>query len=184
MSWIYYSATTLDGFLADPDDSLEWLFRQQDDPDVQSYYERFIGGVGAVVMGATTYSWVTDHLRGSGEAWPYEVPSFVFTHRELEPVAENVRFVSGEVTAVADEIMSSAAGADVWVAGGGDLAGQVAEAGLLDRVAVSIAAVTLGAGRPLFPRRRDLRLVEVERDGDFILAVYDDAGPLTEDRPT
>ena len=184
MSFVYYTATTLDGFIADPDDSLAWLFRQHDDPEVESYYGRFIDGVGAIAMGATTYTWVTDALRESGDDWPYSVPTFVFTHRDLAPVAESVRFVSGSVADVADEVVAAAGGADVWVAGGGDLAGQFAEAGLLDRVAVSIAPVTLGAGRPLFPRRRDLRLVEVERDGDFVLAVYDDAGPLTEDRPT
>ena len=48
-------------------------------------------------------------------------------------------------------------GKDLWMMGGGDLAAQLAEAGLLDQLLVQIAPVTLGAGRPLFPRRFDLR---------------------------
>ncbi|HSL63532.1 MAG TPA: dihydrofolate reductase family protein, partial [Gaiellaceae bacterium] len=53
-----------------------------------------------------------------------------------------------------------------------DLVGQFAEAGLLDEVLVSIAPVTLGAGKPLLPRRLELRLEEVGRNGDFVAARY------------
>ena len=42
---------------------------------------------------------------------------------------------------------------------------------------MSIAPVTLGAGRPLFPRRHDLKLVELGRNGDFVVATYDVVGP-------
>jgi dihydrofolate reductase len=73
--------------------------------------------------------------------------------------------------------LAEAAGAkDIWVIGGGDLAAQFAEAGLLDRVMVSIAPVTLGAGRPLFPRKFDLRLVEVAQNRAFVCATYDVVG--------
>jgi dihydrofolate reductase len=69
----------------------------------------------------------------------------------------------------------------VWVVGGGDLAGQFADAGLLDEVVVSIAPVTLGSGRPLFPRRHALRLDEVARNGAFACARYAVLGPRTTD---
>ena len=59
-----------------------------------------------------------------------------------------------------------------WVVGGGDLAGQFADAGLLDEVLVSIAPVTLGAGAPLLPRRLELRLEETGRNGDFTCARF------------
>ena len=67
---------------------------------------------------------------------------------------------------------AAAGGKDLWMVGGGDLAAQFAEAGLLDEVVVSIAPVTLGAGQPLFPRRFDLELVEVDRNRAFICARY------------
>ena len=69
--------------------------------------------------------------------------------------------------------MAAAAGdRNVWIVGGGDLAGQFADAGLLDEVIVSIAPVTLGAGAPLLPRRIELRLDEFGRSGELACARY------------
>jgi dihydrofolate reductase len=62
---------------------------------------------------------------------------------------------------------------------GGGLAAQFAEAGHLDELTCYIAPVTLGAGRPLFPRRFDLRLVEVHQNKAFIAARYDVVGART-----
>ena len=56
----YFTATTLDGFIADADNSLDWLFVVERDEDDGSWDE-FIDGVGALVMGATTYEWVLGH---------------------------------------------------------------------------------------------------------------------------
>jgi dihydrofolate reductase len=64
-------------------------------------------------------------------------------------------------------MVGAAADRNVWIVGGGDLAGQFADAGLLDEVIVTIAPVTLGAGAPLLPRRIELRLDELGRNGDF-----------------
>lgn len=174
MTTLYYTATTLDGYLADEHDSLDWLFRQEQDADGALSYDRFIAGVGAIAMGATTYEWIHRH---TGGAWDYDQPTWVFTHRDLPLVEGDVRFVQGDVAPVHAEMTAGAEGRDLWVVGGGDLAGQFAEAGLLDRLLLSIAPVTLGAGRPLFPRRFDLRLVELERNGAFACATYDVVGP-------
>ena len=69
-------------------------------------------------------------------------------------------------------MVRAAGGRNVWIVGGGDLAGQFADAGLLDEVLVSIAPVTLGAGAPLLPRRIELRLDDVGRNGDFVSARF------------
>ena len=60
---------------------------------------------------------------------------------------------------------------------------QFAAAGLLDEIVVSIAPVTLGAGRPLFPGRFDLELLDHSRNKAFLCARYKVLGVLTEDRP-
>lgn len=176
---IYYTATTLDGFLADEHDSLAWLLKQPIDDDGAQNYGAFIQQVGALVMGATTYQWILDHSRSTGEPWSYTQPAWVMTHRSFEvPEGADVRFASDDVVAVHAELVEAAAGNDVWVVGGGDLAGQFADAGLLDEVVVSIAPVTLGSGRPLLPRRLDLDLVEVDRNQGFVAARYSVVGPL------
>ena len=177
---IYYTATTLDGFIADEHDSLAWLFEQQTDEGGPAGYAEFIAGIGAMVMGATTYVWIGDHMRSTGETWAYDIPCWVFTHREHAPLGDDIRFVAGEVREHHPAIAESAGDRDIWVVGGGDLAGQFADLGLLDQVVVSIAPVTLGAGRPLFPRRHNLKLVEVGRNADFVTATYDVVGARTD----
>jgi dihydrofolate reductase len=166
----YYTATTLDGFIADPSKSLDWLFTRARDEGGPLDYGRFIAEVGAIAMGATTYEWILDH--GSGN-WPYDVPCWVFTHRGLSVVpGARIDFASGDVAPVHERMVSAAGGRNVWIVGGGDLAGQFADAGLLDEVLVTIAPVTLGAGAPLLPRRIELRLEELGRNGDFVAARF------------
>ena len=173
----FYTATTLDGFIATPDDSLDWLLTRQQDPGGPLNYADFIAGVGALAMGSTTYRWILGHEFPSGDLtagrWPYEQPSWVFSSRDLPAVpGADVRFVSGDVAPLHREMVSAAGGRNVWVVGGGDLVGQFADSGLLDEVLVMIAPVTLGAGRPLLPRRLELALAEVGRNGEFACARY------------
>lgn len=188
---IYYTATTLDGFLADPDDSLDWLLRQPQEDGGSNDYGAFFSGVGALVMGATTYEWILRHERGS---WPYVAPVWVMTHRDL-PLprssaagsdsaadAPDIRFSQAAIAQVHAEMRAAAGDRDLWVVGGGDLAGQFADAGLLDEIRVSVAPVVLGAGRPLLPRRLDLELLETGRNGAFVTARHRVLGPLREDR--
>jgi dihydrofolate reductase len=178
----YYTATTLDGFIADPNNSLEWLFTRARDEAGHGNYRDFIAEVGALAMGSTTYEWILDHeFAGKDLAdwkWPYEVPCWVFTHRDLTVVpGANVEFVSGDVAPVHEQMVAATGDKNVWIVGGGDLVGQFADAGLLDEVIVSIAPVTLGAGAPLLPRRIELELEEVGRNGDFVSARFSVAAP-------
>jgi dihydrofolate reductase len=170
----YFTASSLDGFIADPESSLSWLLSRDIDPDGPMHYERFVESVGALAMGATTYQWVLDHEKGDDGAlsWPYDVPCWVFSHRDLPRAPGDIRFVQGPVAPVHAEMLAAAAARNLWVVGGGDLAGQFADAGLLDEVWVQYAPVMLGAGAPLLPRRLELRLEEVARNADFACARY------------
>ncbi|GAB90528.1 dihydrofolate reductase family protein [Gordonia rhizosphera] len=168
----FYTATTLDGYLADEHDSLDWLLSQPIDEEGPMSYGSFITGIGCMVMGATTYQWLLDHEVSDGKPWPYDMPCFLFTHRTVTPVADSIRVVSGSPSDHRAQIVESAGGKDIWVVGGGDLAAQFAEAGFLDEIVVNIAPVTLGAGRPLFPRPFDLELLEVDRNRAFVCARY------------
>jgi dihydrofolate reductase len=101
------------------------------------------------------------------------VPAWVFTHRELREVpGAQVAFTSDDVRDVHQAMKQAVGDRNVWIVGGGDLAGQFADAGLLDEVIVYVAPVMLGAGAPLLPRRVELRLEETARNGDFVTARY------------
>jgi dihydrofolate reductase len=173
----YYTATSLDGFIAGPDHSLDWLFTREQDPDGPLNYKDFMGQVGAIAMGATTYEWILAHESagtGAGEQrWPYVVPCWVFTHRRLHVIPDApIEFAAGDVATVHAEMVTAAGDRNRWIVGGGDLAGQFADAGLLDEVIVYLAPVVLGAGAPLLPRRLELRLEEAERNCDFVCARF------------
>jgi dihydrofolate reductase len=173
----YYTATTLDGFIADANNSLDWLFTRQREPNGPLNYDAFITDVGAMAMGSTSYEWILDHEfadKAPAEwVWPYDIPCWVFTHRQLPVVPDaRIEFTSGDVRRVHDRMAEAAGGRNVWIVGGGDLAGQFADAGLLDEVIVKLAPVTLGAGAPLLPRHVELRLEALARNGDFAAARY------------
>jgi dihydrofolate reductase len=151
----YYTASSLDGFIADPAHTLAWLFQFGDAPTDD--YPEFIAAVGALAMGATTYEWLLTHQvfpEGKPpQPWPYAQPAWVFTSRERRRVpGADVRFVRGDVRPVHREMVAAAAGKNVWIVGGGELAGQFHDHGLLDEMIVTFASVTLGAGSPLLPR--------------------------------
>ncbi|MGW5388273.1 dihydrofolate reductase family protein [Nocardia sp. NPDC003963] len=168
---IYNTATSLDGFIATTDHSLDWLLTRTADEDGPMGMNAFMAEVGAIVMGANTYQWLLDNQ--SAEPWPYEVPTWVCTHREFAPRTDgDIRFTSDPVELVHKAMAEAAAGKNRWVIGGGELAGQFADRGLLDEVIVSIAPVTLGAGAPLLPRRLELRLTEAVHNGEFACARY------------
>ena len=170
MSTIYYTASTLDGFIASSEHSLDWLFPHDIDQSGPMNYGGFIQGVGGIVMGSHTYEWIRDHTGGT---WDYVQPTWVFTTRALEVFGGgDVRFTRADVAQVHAELVAAAAGKDVWVCGGGELAGQFADAGLLDEIWVQYAPVTLGAGAPLLPRRLDLTVLDVARNRDFACTRY------------
>lgn len=77
----------------------------------------------------------------------------MFSHRRLPPVAgADIRFVSGDVRPVYEQMRLAAGGRNIWLVGGGGLVAQFYDARLLDELIVQIASVTLGQGRPLLPR--------------------------------
>jgi len=157
MKTCYYTATSLDGFIATEDDSLDWLFPLGDINETS--YPAFIAEVGALAMGASTYEWMLRHgltvAAQTGSAWPYSQPTWVFSRRTLSVVpGADLRFVQGDVRPVHSAMRAAAGDKNIWVVGGGDLAGQFHDAGLLDEMIVQVGSVTLGQGKPLFPRRQ------------------------------
>ncbi|MEV0270364.1 dihydrofolate reductase family protein [Hamadaea sp. NPDC050747] len=174
----YYTATTIDGFIADPDDSLDWLFAVAEG---ENRFAEFFTGIGAFAMGATTYEWVLAHddLLENPEKWKSyyaDVPCWVFTHRELPPIpGVDLRFVQGDVRPVHEQLSQAAGEKNIWLVGGGELVGRFADAGLLDEVILGMAPATLGAGKPLLPRRLGpdrLELVSAAQNGQFVQITY------------
>ncbi|MEO6826788.1 MAG: dihydrofolate reductase family protein [Microbacteriaceae bacterium] len=198
----YYTATSIDGFIADQNNSLDWLF-QVGNSDVgevdieptqpeSDRFEPFLAEVGAMAMGATTYRWILEHEHFLEEPAKWQRyygdrPTWVFTHRKLPVIpGADLTFVRGDVRPVHDMMRSAAGGKNIWVIGGGELAGQFLDRGLLDELQLSIAPVLLGGGSPLLPRRvpaSELVLSAVEQDKNFVYASYTVVHPSFPETP-
>ncbi len=168
----YYTAASLDGFIATIDDSLDWLFPLGDISETG--YDNFYREVGALAMGSTTYEWMLRHVIHPSDReprpWPYDRPTWVFSSRTLPIVpGADLRFVRGDVRPVHAAMRAAAREKNIWLVGGGELVGQFHDHGLLDEIFVQVGSVTLGAGKPLLPRvitAPPLRLLSVRQAGN------------------
>ncbi len=172
----YFTACTLDGFIADEDNSLDWLYEAPHGAD-DGTWDEFIGGVGALVMGATTYEQMLSRhdMLEHPQRWRDfygERPGWVFSHRDLPRIPTvDVRVVCGDVRPVHAEIAGAAPDRNIWLLGGGELVGQFDDAGLLDEIWLGMRPVLLAAGAPLLPRRittRRLSLRDVRHSGQSV----------------
>lgn len=176
--FVFSTATTFNGYIADHDHSLQWLFDvEPTDVGVENRLE----ASGALVMGRSTYDWLLAHeaVLDDPEKWLGfygRTPVFLFTSRPFDqPEGADVRVISGAVADALPAIRGAAGDRDVWVIGGGDLAGQFFDAGALDEIELHMTPVALDGGAPLFPRRVEsdrVRLVEARRAGQFAVLRY------------
>ena len=160
---IGYIAASLDGFIAGPNDDLDWLTRRQDLVLGPYDYNLFIKRIRTVVMGRATYDW----LARQDFAWPYaEQRSIVVTSRPL-PDPKGPLETRSDVEALIAELRGLDDG-DVWMVGGGSLQMAFIERGALDELEVYVISQLLGGGTPLFPPTgfaRPLRLISAEAPG-------------------
>lgn len=181
---VYDTATSINGYIADEDNSLAWLFAVPTDEATMSRLAP--PDFPVIAMGSTTYEWLLheEDLLANPQKWQqfYAGKSvFVFTSRDLAvPPGADVAFLSGPV---ADHLARLQAVGDIWVVGGGDLAGQFLDAGALDEIRLSVAPVFLTGGAAVLPRLLTsdrVRLVYAEAVGAFARLVYrvveDEAG--------
>lgn len=166
MATIYYTASSLDGFIVDAAGSLDWLIHRDIDPDGPFHYDTFVTQVGALAMGSATYEWLVRNQPGE---WMYRQPSWVLTHRpEIIDDAHPVQAFAGAVQDLHPVLVEAAAGGHVWIVGGGRTAAQFVAAGLVDEAIVSYAPCSLGSGEPVLPVRSEWTPAEAAINRDFV----------------
>ena len=170
MHVIWYTGMSMDGRIASAGDDLAFLDTIGPDSENGEDFPRFIASVDAVLIGASTLRWL---LKG-GHGWPHDdLPTWLATH-DADLVARvgktraPLRQVAGDLREAFAE-MEAAGRQRVWLAGGGNLAGQALALDRVDEIIATIAPTVLGAGPSLFdgaelPARR-FRLVECRAIG-------------------
>lgn len=181
---VYETATSFDGYIADEQNSLAWLFAVPggDDPALAP------PEAAVQVMGSTTYEWVLAELDAlqQPEAWAaaFGARHVVVLTSKTRPIPEgaDVRLYSGAIADVLPALRRVAGTGDIWVVGGGRVAVQFLEAEALDQLVFTIAPVALGHGAPLLPMRIEsdrLTLVAAQQVGQFARLAYEISYPKT-----
>jgi len=152
---VYYVACSLDGFIAEPDGSVEWLNAYQGSGEDYGMTE-FTDSCEALVMGSYTY----EVSISFGEWQSKDKRTWVFTSRDLPVAHESISFTSEAPDDVVREMASNGV-KRAWLLGGGKLAASFMNAGLLTEIRVFTIPILLGDGIPLFSgltARENLRL--------------------------
>jgi len=166
-----YIASSLDGFIAGPDNDLSWLPGPPEDGS-DNGYGAFMAGIGALLMGRATY----DVVAGFEGPWPYgDVPVLVASNRPLHSTVPTVRHIQGDILSLLAQARTAAGAGDVYL-DGGNLIRQAMDAGQVDRLVVTMIPVILGRGHPLFAgveHRQRLQLVEAKNlPGGLVQLTY------------
>ena len=171
-----YLATSLDGFIAGPQDELDWLeeARPARTPLASGVwmertvdglgYDDFVATVGCLLMGRRTYDVTTTFPSG----WPHgNLPVVVATTRDLAGAPATVTTASGAIEDLVGAARARAGGKDVYI-DGGQMVRQALVAGVLDTLVVTVVPTILGAGIPLFAApmpRTPLTIESVRKHG-------------------
>jgi dihydrofolate reductase len=135
----FYVATSLDGFIADREGSVEWLAPY----DARLYgYDKFISEVGALIMGRRTY----ELIFAIGEDWPYSgKPVYVLSSTSLGNVPAGVTTTTRGIKAALQQARETTRH-DIWIVGGAVTMQSALEEGLVDMVEIFLVPVLLGSG--------------------------------------
>lgn len=166
---VFYGAITLDGYLADENNSLKWLF--ETDTGEKSTYEDFIKEVDSVVMGRVTYEEVLKLLENEPLYPNQEV--FVFT-RDKEQQFQGVNTIHENPVAFINELKRKD-GKAIWIVGGGNLLKPLLEADIIDEWWIQITPVMLGKGKRLFEEgnyTNRLEFIDCTTFGQFVEIHY------------
>jgi dihydrofolate reductase len=173
-------AMSLDGFVAGPADSMDWVFEYATPDQVPDVMQ----ATGAMLSGRRTYDvGQRDAGKLSGDAYGglWSGPMFVLTHQPpAAPPPGRITFLSGDIASAIAQAKAAAGGRDVEVLGS-DVTSQSLRAGLVDEIFVLVLPVLLGRGTPLFAApelcRVNLTLVSSTTSGQLTAMRFRVVGP-------
>jgi dihydrofolate reductase len=141
---VLFIASSLDGYIATKEESLEWLFAVEGEGD--NGFSEFYETIDTVLMGKRTYDWV---MKQDLPEFPYKNKEcYVFTRSSIKDT-EDVKFVNSDVAKLVEELKQQG-GKNIWIVGGGELLHTFIQEKLIDEYIITIAPTIIGKGIPLF----------------------------------
>lgn len=161
MSNLVYSATSIDGYIAREDGSIDWLMDIPNPSDSDYGYSDFIKRVDGIIMGRNTFQTAI----GFNE-WPYLKPVFILTNT-LKQIPKNlsgkVEIVTGELTAIIDKLKLR--GFHNLYVDGGKTIQSFLQMDMIDELIITRIPLVLGSGIPLFSKNiKELKFEHVKTD--------------------
>jgi len=167
----YGAACSLDGFIAPPDGSMDWLHFSH---DVQQSIANYWKTIDTMLMGRKTWEVAIANAGGGGGGGSGGITTYVFS-RTLEKVGHGAHLVRDDAGEFVRQLKAQP-GKGICVMGGGELAQSLFAAGVIDEVGMNVHPILLGSGVPFFRdpgRRISLELAESRViDGGCVLSMY------------
>ena len=169
---LWHVTLSLDGFIAGPDDGMDWVVRFAGPNPV---VDQVIQIIGAVLSGRRSYDvgrrpgLPPEFRKVFGGAW--NGPVFVLTHHAPDDEEDaTITFLSDDIRSAVATAFRAAGGKDLLIIGA-SLARQCIEAGLIDEILVHVAPILLGDGVRFFARQGGeqvaLETIAVSRAGQI-----------------
>ena len=154
---ILYTAMSLDGKIAGPDDDVSWL-DEVPNPEGSDYgYVDFIANIDTTIMGNTSYQWV---IRQE-VPWPYaDTKNYVVTRNETLQDNDQVSFINEDHADFIQDLKAQS-GKDIWLIGGAGVNQLCLEVGLIDELRVFLMPVIVGEGVGLFNPENNREMLEL-----------------------
>jgi dihydrofolate reductase len=144
---LYGAACSLDGFIAGPGGSVDWLHFSK---DVQEVMGRYWATIDTLLMGRKTWEFAAANAPGEEADVPMTgIRTYVFSRTLRELRKPGVELVSTDPGAFVRDLKARP-GKGICVMGGGELAASLFDAGVVDEVGLNVHPVLLGQGVPMF----------------------------------
>lgn len=152
---VLFIAMSLDGFIADKNGGVDWLYGQSDGEN-EDVYSEFVKNVDTIIMGRNTYDQITTEL--SPDNWVYGgFTTYVITHN-VKSSTEEIHFTDENPAHLVNRLRAED-GKDIWICGGADLIRQLMRGDMIDQYYISVIPTLLGSGIRLFgDTEREIKL--------------------------
>lgn len=167
---ILYIATSLDGYIATEDESLEWLFKTDGDGD--NGYSEFYRTIDTILMGRRTYDWIINEEKGD---FPYKNKKCYVFSKSICDKNKYVEFINSDIVEFTNKI-KAAEGENIWIVGGGNLLHFFIKERLVDEFIITVAPTLIGRGIPLFKEvdfETELKLKRIRQFNQFAELHYE-----------
>lgn len=159
-----YIATTIDGYIAREDGSLDWLYALPNPNQIDHGYSGFFETIDTVIMGRTTY----ETILGFGVEWPYSnCISYVITSKEnYQAKTPNTKVLNNLSIENLDKIKADSK-KHIWLIGGGKVITEFINFDQIDEMILCMIPTILGTGIRLFPDKPKETLFQLTKSESF-----------------